>query len=63
MTRFGMKEKDFKALAALMGDFIKNGTAIKGEVIKLRGNFMDMRFCFKESEFGNIAASLISELK
>jgi len=63
MTRFGMKEKDFKALAALMGDLIKNGRAVKEEIVKFRRNFTDRQFCFKESEFTDVAASLLDSIK
>jgi aminomethyltransferase len=63
MTRFGMKEKDFKALAALMGDLIKNSRAVKEEIIKFRRNFLDMQFCFKESEFADVADSLLDAIK
>lgn len=36
MTRFGMKEKDFQTLAALMADPIQNRSSIKDEIIKFR---------------------------
>jgi aminomethyltransferase len=63
MTRFGMTEKDFKALAALMGDLIKNGRTVKEEIMKFRQNFKDMQFCFKENEFTDVAASLLDSIK
>jgi len=63
MTRFGMEEKDFKALAVLMGDLIKKGIAVKDEIIKFRQDFLDMQFCFKESEFEDVAKSLLTALK
>ncbi len=63
MTRFGMKEKDFKALAALMADLIKNSMAVKDEIVKFRQNFLDMQFCFKENEFKDVSASLLNAMK
>ncbi len=63
MTRFGMKEKDFKTLAAFMGDLIKNGTGIRHEIANLRETFQDMQFCFTESEFKDVAASLLASIK
>jgi len=63
MTRFGMGEKDFKSLAALMGDLIKNNRAVKDEIIKFRRNFLDMQFCFKESEFADVAGALLDSIK
>lgn len=63
MTRFGMGEKDFMALAALMGDLIKNNRAVKDEIIKFRRNFLDMQFCFKEGEFADVAGSLLDSIK
>ncbi|MFH1156498.1 MAG: glycine cleavage system aminomethyltransferase GcvT [Pseudomonadota bacterium] len=63
MTRFGMKEKDFQTLAALMADSIKRGSDVKNEVIKLRHAFLDMQFCFKENEFQELTEVLFSDLK
>ena len=63
MTRFGMKEKDFKALAVFMKDLIGKGIAVKDEIVKFRQNFLDMQFCFKESEFEDVAESLLTTLR
>lgn len=54
MTRFGMKENDFKALAALMADLIKTGVSVKDEIIRLRQNFLEMKFCFTQENLGDI---------
>ncbi len=43
MTRFGMKEKDFAELGELMAAAIR-GKAVKDQVHKLRGRFLDMQF-------------------
>jgi aminomethyltransferase len=63
MTRFGMKENDFKALAALMADLIKNGFSIKDEIIKFRDQFTDMRFCFKEADVRDLGPLLFEAFK
>ena len=63
MTRFGMKEKDFQELAGLMADLINNGSTIKEEIIKFRKSFVDMQFCFKESDVQDEVTSLLGSLK
>ncbi len=59
MTRFGMKENDFKTLAGLMADLIKTQSPVKDEIIKFRKNFLDMQFCFNESDVQNILPSFL----
>jgi len=49
MTRFGMKENDFKELAQLIKDCI-DGKPVKEEVKLLRSKFLELQFCFKEPE-------------
>jgi len=63
MTRFGMKEKDFETLAALMADLIQNGSTVKDDIIKFRDNFIDMHYCFKEADFQDVVTSLFDSLK
>jgi len=46
MTRFGMKEKDFRAFAPLFADAVK-GKKVGEEVAKFRQNFLTMRYCFE----------------
>ncbi len=43
MTRFGMKEKDFAELGELMAAAIR-GKAVRDQVNKLRGRFLDMQY-------------------
>jgi len=50
MTRFGMKESDFEALAQLIHDAAVEGKTVKDQVIELRKKFLDMQFCFDRSE-------------
>ncbi|HID04009.1 MAG TPA: glycine cleavage system protein T, partial [Desulfobacterales bacterium] len=62
MTRFGMKHDDFQELAVLMADLMKNDSNIKGKIKSFRSRFLDMQYCFHETEFQNIAGSLIASL-
>ncbi len=62
MTRFGMKGDDFKELASLMADVINNGSNIKEEIKSFRSRFLEMRYCFQEDDFPDVAASLIGSL-
>jgi len=63
MTRFGMKEKEFQILAGLMADYIKNGSLIKNEVKNLRNQFLDMQFCFNETDVEDLVLSLFDAVK
>ena len=51
MTRFGMKEADFKKLAAIIHDIIANDKDLRDEIKSLRSNFTQMEYCFSEKEF------------
>ena len=51
MTRFGMVEKDFETLAGLMAEVILEDKAVVEEVKRLRGQFVEMRYCFNEKEY------------
>jgi aminomethyltransferase len=48
MTRFGMKEKDFEGLAAIVGDIILRGRPAKTEVSRFRSRFSQMQYCLAE---------------
>ena len=62
MTRFGMQTADFKNLAALIADVLKNGSVVTDKVKSFRENFLDMQYCFKNDDFDGIAESLIKSL-
>jgi aminomethyltransferase len=51
MTRFGMKEKDFKTAAQLFHDVIVKGKTVKKEVKSLRKKFVNLGFCFSSKKF------------
>jgi aminomethyltransferase len=46
MTRFGMKEADFREFAALFAEAVKSGKNVGDEVARFRGRFLDMHYCF-----------------
>ena len=62
MTRFGMTEDDFKELASLIADVVKNGSVVKDKIKSFREDFLEMRYCFKKDEFDGIAESLLKSL-
>ncbi len=59
MTRFGMKEKDFRAFAPLFAEAVK-GRNVGDEVAKFRQNFLTLRYCFEEKDLGEQKARLLS---
>jgi aminomethyltransferase len=58
MTRFGMKEEDFKELAGLMADVVLNNARIREKVKALRIKFSELQFCFTGSEFDDLRQKL-----
>jgi aminomethyltransferase len=58
MTRFGMGLEGFRELARLMADIILRGIAAKEDVRRLRGDFVEMHYCFQEAEYPEVAGRL-----
>ncbi len=58
MTRFGMRENDFKQLAQYIADAIFKDSNVKQEVSSLRRKFLDMQYCFADEEFDDLMQSL-----
>ena len=58
MTRFGMRENDFKQLAQYIADVIFKDSNVKQEVSSLRRRFLDMQYCFAGEEFDDLMQSL-----
>ena len=54
MTRFGMKEEDFRTLAPLLHDVVENNKNVRDSVKALRSRFLDLRFCFQKEEYGDL---------
>ncbi len=55
MTRFGFGNKEFEETAGLMADVILRNKDVKEDVMKLRGNFTNLKYCFDDEA---IAAQL-----
>jgi glycine hydroxymethyltransferase len=62
MTRFGMVEKDFDALAGLMADIIIRNKPAGPEVAKYRKSFLTMGFTLPPAEALPIAARLLTSV-
>jgi len=58
MTRYGMREDDFKQLAQYIADVIFRNSNIKQEVSSLRKRFLDMQYCFSGGEFEDLMQTL-----
>ena len=62
MTRFGMEPSDFQELAVLMAAVINKNAAVKDQVRDLRRRFLEMRYCFREEDYPEVAAQLRATL-
>jgi len=58
MTRFGMGPEDFDVLAGHLAECVVRGKAVKDEVRRFRGNFLEMRYCLPASEAVPLAARI-----
>jgi glycine/serine hydroxymethyltransferase len=59
MTRFGMVEKDFDALAGYMADVVIRDKPVRDEVRRLRQNYLEMKFCLPAKEAVPLAARIL----
>jgi len=50
MTRFGMREDDFRNVAQLISDALNKNAPVKDEVVKLRSRFAELHYCFDNAE-------------
>ncbi len=62
MTRFGFGPAEFERLAALMADCIRSKTHIGDEVSRLRRDFTEMRYCFRDETFTEALESFADRL-
>jgi glycine/serine hydroxymethyltransferase len=60
MTRFGMVDKDFDALAGLMADVIVRNRNAAGDVARYRQGFRTMGFCLPPAEALPLAARIVA---
>ena len=58
MTRFGMQEDAFLALAELIKEVVQNNASIKDQVMALREPFCELQFCFRGEEYADILQKL-----
>ncbi len=58
MTRFGMQEGDFAELAGLIAAVVRAGRGVRDEATRMRGKFLEPRYCFSESELEGRLAEL-----
>jgi aminomethyltransferase len=58
MTRFGMGEDDFRDLALLIHDIVKNKANVTDQVQALRERFSELQFCFRGNEYADVMEKL-----
>ncbi len=59
MTRFGMKENDFKKLASLFAEAVENKKGVADEIARFRAQFQSIHYCFEGEPFDSIKAELL----
>ncbi|MBN1653373.1 MAG: hypothetical protein JXA30_06305 [Deltaproteobacteria bacterium] len=62
MTRFGMKEADFKPLAHLFAECVIHNKKVKSEVSALRQKFDTMHYCLPAEEAAELAARVFDSI-
>ncbi len=62
MTRFGMKEKDFRIIAEFIADVIVRNKNIKEEVKKFRSQFLKMHYCLSPEQAIPLASQVFSSI-
>jgi glycine/serine hydroxymethyltransferase len=62
MTRFGMLEKDFDVLAALIAEVILKNKNVKDEVKKFRNDFLEMKYCLSAQEAIPLASEIFQSI-
>jgi glycine cleavage system T protein len=60
MTRYGMEPHDFQDLAQLMADVVLHSKDVKDQVMDLRKNHLDLKFCFSQSDMEELMEELRS---
>ena len=59
MTRFGMKEQDFRELAPLLADVVQNGAEVGAQVAALREGFQELHYCFDNELSASLRQGLL----
>lgn len=63
MTRFGMKEKDFEAVAELMAEVILRNKHVARETSRLRKGFLKLNYCFSDAQVQQFKESFLADFK
>jgi len=58
MTRFGMGPDEFRHLAWLIHGALTTGADVKEEIKRFRERFLDLQFCFRKEECGELLEKL-----
>ena len=58
MTRFGMGEDGFRALALLIHDVVMNQAKVTDQVKELRERFRELQFCFRGDQYADVLQKL-----
>ena len=58
MTRFGMEEEDFRALAAMIHNVVTKDRRVIDEVKAFRKRFCELQFCFRGDEYADMIQKL-----
>lgn len=58
MTRFGMEEEDFSALAALIHDVVIKNSNVADQVKGLRERSRELKFCFRGEQYADLLQKL-----
>ncbi len=58
MTRFGMEEEDFSALAALIHDVVIKNSNVADQVKGLRERSRELKFCFRGEQYTDLLQKL-----
>ncbi len=58
MTRFGMEEEDFSALAALIHDVVIKNSNVADQVNGLRERSRELKFCFRGEQYADLLQKL-----
>jgi glycine/serine hydroxymethyltransferase len=62
MTRFGMVEKDFDYLAALIADAVIRRGEVKSKASEYRARFLEMKFCLPLGESARLGALVLESM-
>lgn len=62
MTRFGMKQQDFKTLAEYIADVIIRNADVNEKVKKFREQFLQMYYCLQIEDAAPLAAKILSSI-